>query len=143
MSFTAIITLTGTVGADAGPFNLYSDVDSYATPFESSISKSALVAGYTSTSVPNLTSVVRVKSIGTCTNHIDIAVNNPTVAVYSRCTDAFIAYINASITASPFAQDGGALCYQKIDEGLLTAMEAAYPGMTNVTSLVSSSCRCV
>jgi len=143
MSFSAIITLTGTVGADAGPFDLRSNVDSYATPFEYSVSKASLVSGYTSSLVPDLTSTVRVQSVGTCTNYIDIGVDDPTVAVYSRCTDAFIAYINASITASPFAQDGGALCYQKIDEGLLTAMEAAYPGMTNVTSLVSSSCRCV
>jgi hypothetical protein len=143
MAFSAVITLTGTVGADAGPFNLYSNTDSYVTAFATGISKADLLAGYTSNVVPDLTSVVRVTSTGTCTNHVDIGVDDPTVAVYERCTDAFLAYIDAAITSSPFAQDGGALCYQKIDQGSLTAMSAAHPGMTEVPSLVSSSCRCV
>ena len=143
MSFSAIITLTGTVGADAGPFNLYSNTDSYVTAFATGISKASLVSGYTSSVVPDLTSTVRVQSVGTCTNYIDIGVDDPTVAVYERCTDAFLAYINASTTSSAKAEDGGALCYQKIDEGLLTAMEVAHPGMTEVPSLVTSSCPCV
>lgn len=143
MSFSAIITLTGTVGADAGPFNLYSNTDSYVTAFATGISKASLLGGYTSNVVPNLTSTVRIKSTGTCTNYVDIGVDDPTVAVYERCTDAFLAYINASTTSSAKAEDGGALCYQKIDEGLLTAMEVAHPGMTEVLSLVTSSCPCV
>ncbi len=143
MSFSAIITLTGTVGVDVGPCNLYSDTDGYTTAFETSVSRGDLIAGYTSTNVPNLTSIVRVQSVGTCTNHIDIGVDDPTVAVYERCLDGFLAYINASITSSAFAEDGGALCYQKIDEGLLTAMEVAHPGMTEVSSLVFSTCSCV
>ena len=143
MSFSAIITLTGTVGVDIGPCDLYSNVDSYTTPFETSISRADLISGYTSTNIPDLTATVRVQSVGTCTNHIDIGVDDPTVAVYERCTDAFLAYINASTTSSAKAEDGGALCYQKIDEGLLTAMEVAHPGMTEVPSLVTSSCPCL
>jgi hypothetical protein len=142
MAFSAIITLAS-AGADAGPFNLYSNTDSYATAFATGISKASLLAGYTSAAVPNLTSVVRVKSTGTCTNYVDIGVDDPTVAVYERCSDGFVAYINAATTSSAKAQDGSAQCYQKIDQGALTAMNAAHPGMTDVPSLVTSSCSCV
>lgn len=69
-----LITLT-TAGADTGPFNLYSNTDSYVTAFQSGIAKSLLVAGYTSTVVPAGTNTVRVKSTGTCTNYVDLYVS--------------------------------------------------------------------
>jgi streptogramin lyase len=71
---TLLITLT-TAGADSGPFNLYSDVDNYTTAFETNVLKSALVAGYTSSLAPVGTTIVRIESEGTCTNHIDRYVN--------------------------------------------------------------------
>jgi len=69
-----LITLT-VAGADTGPFNLYSDIDGYITPFESSVPKSSLVSGYTSTVVPTGTTIIRVLSQGTCDNYIDIPVS--------------------------------------------------------------------
>lgn len=71
-----LITLT-TAGVDTGPFNLYSNVDSYTTAFETNISRGILVAGYTSTIVPPGTSAIRVKSMGVCTNYVDITVTVP------------------------------------------------------------------
>jgi hypothetical protein len=142
MAFSAIITLSS-AGADTSFFNLYSNVDGYVTAFETAISKASLLAGYTSNVVPDLTSVVRIKATGLCTNYRDIGVDDPTVAVYERCLDGFIAYIDAAITSSAFSEDNTPQCYQKIDQGALTAMNAAYPGMTNVASLVFSSCSCV
>jgi len=68
---TVLITLT-TAGANTGPFDIYSDVDGYVVPFETSVPKSSLVAGYSSTLVPNETSVVRVRSNSACFNFIDI-----------------------------------------------------------------------
>jgi hypothetical protein len=65
------ITLT-TAGTDTGPFNLYSNTDSYVTAFQTNIAKSLLVAGYTSTVVPAGTTTVRVKSTGTCTTYVDL-----------------------------------------------------------------------
>jgi len=70
---TVLITLT-TAGSSTGPFSLYSNVDSYSTPFETGVSRSSLLAGYTSTVVPNGTTIVRVMSTGTCTNYTDISV---------------------------------------------------------------------
>jgi hypothetical protein len=70
---TVLITLT-TAGSSTGSFSLYSNVDSYSTPFETGVAKSSLLAGYTSTVVPNGTTTVRVMSTGTCTNYTDISV---------------------------------------------------------------------
>ena len=72
MAQTALITLT-TAGADTGPFDLYSDIDGYSVPFETGVSKASLVAGYTSTLIPNGATIVRVKSDNVlCTNYIDL-----------------------------------------------------------------------
>jgi hypothetical protein len=68
---TVLITLT-VAGADAGPFNLYSNLDGYISAFASGVSRAALLAGYSSASVPDFTTIVRVQSIGDCSNNIDI-----------------------------------------------------------------------
>jgi hypothetical protein len=74
---TVLITLT-TAGADSGPFNLYSNIDGYLTAFESGVSKVALLAGYSSSLVPDYTTSVRVLSTGACTNYIDIILTSGT-----------------------------------------------------------------
>lgn len=74
---TVLITLT-TAGTDTGPFNLYSDVDGFVTPFATGVSRAALLAGYSATTVPNGTTTIRVMSTGTCTNYIDISVTTTT-----------------------------------------------------------------
>ena len=48
---TVYITLT-TAGSDSGPFELYSNLDGYYTPFESGVSKTSLESGYASALVP-------------------------------------------------------------------------------------------
>jgi len=72
---TVFITLT-IAGSDSGPFDLYSDYDFFTIPFETGVSKSALLAGYSSSLVPDDTKEIRIKSTGTfCTNYIDIVVD--------------------------------------------------------------------
>ena len=68
---TVLITLT-TAGTDSGPFNLYSNTDGFVSAFATGVSRAALLAGYSSASVPNFTTIVRVQSIGDCSNNIDI-----------------------------------------------------------------------
>ena len=73
MAKSAIITLT-TAGADTGPFNLLSDADSYAVPFETGVAKSSLVAGYTTNLIPDIATIIRVQSSSSlCTNYIDLS----------------------------------------------------------------------
>lgn len=87
---TVLITLTA--GADTGPFLLYSDIDGFTSAFEVGISKIDLEAGYTSTLVPDGTTVIRVMSQGVCTNYVDISVTTTTTTTTvplvptQRCT---------------------------------------------------------
>lgn len=75
---TVFITLTS-AGTDSGPFNLYSNLDGYLTPFETGVSKSALLAGHSSALVPDYTATIRIESTSTlCTNHIDVPVATTT-----------------------------------------------------------------
>lgn len=69
-----LITLT-TAGPSTGPFNLYSNNDAYTTAFESGVTKAALVAGYTSTLVPDGTVTIRVRSTGTCNTQVDLPIS--------------------------------------------------------------------
>jgi hypothetical protein len=73
----SVITLAA-AGADTGPFDLYSDDDSYAVAFETGVSKSSLLAGYY-TFVPVGATVVRVKSASElCTNYVDMEITSTT-----------------------------------------------------------------
>jgi hypothetical protein len=74
---TVLITLT-TVGSDAGPFNLYSNIDGYVSAFETGVSKASLLAGYSSALVPDSTTTIRVLSTGLCNNYIDIILEKTT-----------------------------------------------------------------
>ena len=66
MAFWINITYAaGTFGATVSTLDIFSNYDSYATAVESGIAKATLVSGY-SLSVPDGTTVVRVKGTGTC-----------------------------------------------------------------------------
>jgi hypothetical protein len=92
-----LITLT-TAGVDTGPFNLYSNVDSYTTAFETNISRGILVAGYTSTIVPPGTTSIRVKSTGVCDNYVDITVTTPST---TTTTTTAAGTTTSTTTAAP------------------------------------------
>lgn len=72
------ITLTS-AGADAGPFNLYSNVDGFAFSFATGVSKATLLSGY-SVVAPDGTTTVRIINSGACTNYIDVVVNTTTTS---------------------------------------------------------------
>lgn len=85
MAQTVLITLT-TAGADTGPFDLFSDADGYAVAFENDVPKASLVSGYTSTLVPDLATIIRVKSDGTCTNYINLPIVTTTTTTSTSST---------------------------------------------------------
>lgn len=74
MSMFIQITLTQ-LGNEAGPFDIYSDVDSYTTPFDTNVSAASMSSGY-STLAPNGTTNVKVKSEGGCINYVILPVQN-------------------------------------------------------------------
>lgn len=74
MAQSVVITLT-MAGEDTGPFDLYSNVDGYTTPFETGISRAALLAGYMSIVVPTFATTVRVASNNSlCDNYINFSI---------------------------------------------------------------------
>lgn len=75
---TVLITLS-IAGTDSGPYDLYSSPDGITfTVFATGITKSALLAGYTSYVVPDGSTTIRIMSTGTCTNYIDLTISGGT-----------------------------------------------------------------
>lgn len=72
---TGIITLN-IAGTDTGPFNLYSNINGYISAFAVNITKAQLLAGYVTDAIPNGTTIIRIMSIGDCTNYIDVPLPN-------------------------------------------------------------------
>jgi hypothetical protein len=68
---TVLLTIPN-IGTDADNFELYSDKDNFSDPFETGISRADLLIGYTSSVVPDYSSVVRVTSKYKCINSLDI-----------------------------------------------------------------------
>jgi len=82
---TVLITLT-VAGLDATIFDLYSDIDGFTTPFETDIPVASLIAGYSSSLVPDYTSVIRIQAKEKCVNYIDIVLENTTTTTSSSTT---------------------------------------------------------
>ena len=101
MAQTVLITLYS-LGADTGPFDLYSNADAYATPFETGISKLSLQAGYSSSLVPDLATIIRVKSNSVlCQNYEDLTiVTSTTTSTTSTSTTSTSTSTTTSTTTS-------------------------------------------
>ena len=94
-----LVTLTSP-GADTGPFNLFSSVD-LVTPLVSGVAKSALVSGYTLSSVPDAATYIKVLSTGTCTNSINLNITNPTSTTTSTTTSGGTTTTTTTAGGSP------------------------------------------
>lgn len=70
---TVLVTF-GSFGTDPGPFNLYSNIDGYASPFAIGVTQLQLVGGYASNTCPDGTTTIRVKSTGVCLTQVDLPV---------------------------------------------------------------------
>jgi len=82
---TVLITLT-TASANTGPFDLYSNLNDFTTPFETGVAKASLLSGYSSALVPDYTTIIRVKSEGDCLNYIDINLEETTTSTSTSST---------------------------------------------------------
>lgn len=70
--------ITATVGANAGPFNIYSNVDGYLSAFETGITAAQLTAGFFTANAPSGTTTVKLYSVGACTNATFVPVSGVT-----------------------------------------------------------------
>jgi hypothetical protein len=118
----------GTIGTDVVNLNLLSNVDSYATPFETSIPKASFAVGYTSLLVPDAATIIRVQATGSvggvCTGYENITITNP-------IPPAGIAYIGCGYSA---ISDSSACSDASANNRTLYAEEA--PGTFGVGSIV-------
>jgi hypothetical protein len=65
--YKAVILTTTFIGISNGPlFSIYSDVDSYVTPFETGITATQLNSGYISIVVPYTATKLKLKSNSSC-----------------------------------------------------------------------------
>jgi len=74
---TVLLTISQ-IGFDNSQFDLYSDLDNFTTPFETDVSDTDMLNGYTSSLVPDYTNIVRVQALGKCVNYLDIVLENIT-----------------------------------------------------------------
>lgn len=106
MSKYVLITLTSVGSSNGNSFNLFSDVDNYATPFESNVLKSALLTGYTSLVVPDSTTKIKVQSVtGGCglqpENGISIQAMTPTPTPTNTVTPTVTPTVTQTTTVTP------------------------------------------
>jgi hypothetical protein len=76
------INITIPPGGSAGPFDLYSDADGYTNPFQTQVPALTLTNGYV-IELPTGATIIRVCSVGTCDNCIDLPTNCPTTTTTS------------------------------------------------------------
>ncbi len=96
---TGIITLTS-AGIMTGPFNVYSNVDGFLSAFESNLTKTQLLAGYPSNSIPNGTTIIRISSTGACFNYIDIVVPTTTTTTSTSTSSTTTTSTSSSSTTT-------------------------------------------
>ena len=112
---TITITLSA-AGVDTGPFSLFSDVDGYTTAFVTGVSRTALLAGYTTSLAPVGTTIVRVKSNGLCTNFIDITLSAPPPVTDCDC------YLISSILDPLFPSLGTTFFYTDCNDNFTSIL---------------------
>lgn len=143
---TVLITLT-TAAVDATTFDLYSDVDGFAVPFETNVPVASLTTGYTSSLVPNGTVTIRVQNVSVaCSNSIDlILVTTTTTTSSTTTTTTTVATVQCNATTNSggvgvteFTFDlvsyGGVLIMDFNAQGVPDKLEILHNGVRVATS---------
>lgn len=111
-------------GEDLGPFDLYSDVDNYAIPFDTNILASEIEAGYTSILAPDTALIIRTLSTGTCTNYLDLVLPTTTTTTTIALTTTTTTTA-AGIQCEEIVSSGG---YGVTDETIVMASDTELTG---------------
>ena len=137
----SVITLAA-AGADTGPFDLYSDVDSYAVAFETGVSKSSLLAGYY-TFVPVGATIIRVKSASAlCTNFVNMEIITTTTTSTTTTTPPVYNYYTFTPCTSGVGTDYRSILSLALND--VYAFEASPPDrvcyqITSITATANSN----
>ena len=96
------INITIPPQGSAGPFDLYSDANGYTTPFETQVPAASLIAGYI-VELPVGATIIRVCSVGTCENCIDLPTNCPTTTTTSTSSTTTTTSTSSTTTTTTTA----------------------------------------
>jgi hypothetical protein len=135
---TVLLTLT-TAGFDSGPFDLYSNVDSYVTPFETGVTKTALTLGYTTSLCPDFALVVRIRSTGNCKTFIDVPLTYPPATTTTTTTCVGFSYFVSTFncgSCTPIGTEG------LINEFPLTLNKYYYDNLTHRVKYITGYAGC-
>lgn len=111
-------------GDDLGPFDLYSDADNYAIPFDTNILASEMLIGYTSVLAPSNALIIRSQSTGTCTNYLDLVLPTTTTTTTIAPSTTTTTTI-AGIQCDEIVSSGG---YGVTDEIIVMASDTESTG---------------
>jgi len=98
---TVTITLT-LAGSDTGPFNLYSNVDGYTSAFQTGVPRGTLVAGLTTSTVPDGTTGILVRSTGVCQRDLYLNVAGAPVTT-TTTTSSTSSTTSTTTTSTPLS----------------------------------------
>lgn len=146
MAQTVLITLT-VAGIDTGPFDLYSNADGYVTPFETGISRAALLAGYTSVLVPDAATIIRVKSTSVlCQTFDDLTIittttttSTSTSSTTTTSTSSTTSTTSTTTTLAPNTFDGSFTYSTGANNGFTVTIGSALHLNSSIPSIAPSS----
>lgn len=107
------INITIPPGGSAGPFDLYSDADGYTNPFETQVPAFTLTNGYV-IELPTGATIIRVCSVGTCENCIDLPTNCPTTTTTSSSSTSTTTSTSTSTSTTTTQQPPNRLNWELI-----------------------------
>jgi hypothetical protein len=130
-----VLIQANNIGSDAGPFDIFSQVNGYTEAFETGITAAQLIVGFVSYNVPDGTTVVRLLSVNSnCNNHEDIVINIPPV-----CTNQTIVFQLCNTSAT--VQDDFDIFLNGIKIGDVSLNQSAQVGSvmvgSNVTQIIT------
>jgi len=126
----ALIEITLTIDGQAGPFDLFSNVDNYVQAFDTQVPAASLTAGYIVVA-PAGTSIVRVCSTGVCTNCVDIPTNCPTTTTTTSSSTSTTTSTSTSTSTTTTEQPPNKLQWELITN-TPNSLVAADPQSSNL-----------
>ena len=127
----ALIEITLTIDGQAGPFDLFSNVDNYVQAFDTQVPAASLTAGYIVVA-PAGTSTVRVCSTSrVCTNCVDIPTNCPTTTTTTSSSTSTTTSTSTSTSTTTTEQPPNKLNWELITN-TPSSLIAADPQSSNL-----------
>jgi hypothetical protein len=99
---TVTITLT-LAGSDTGPFNLYSNVDGYTSAFQTNVPRGDFLTGLTTSTVPDGTTEILVRSTGVCQRNLYLAVAGAPATSTTTTSTSSTSTTSTTTTNTPFS----------------------------------------